>query len=81
MKNSHNIFQLKIVTNYKSSRKSLAIVRKKRSIVKSNKVVEKLGSISSPVNSINIFRLLFWLSKNIEISPNAFRFLQKCNII
>lgn len=79
--NSNNIFKLKIVSNYKTKKRSLAVVsNKSNSNFNSNKVVEKIGAVSYSVVSLNIFRLAFWLSKNPEISPSAFRLLKRCNI-
>lgn len=47
-----------------------------------NKVYEKLGSITKTgkLFKINIFRLCYWLSKEVAISGNSFYVLQKNGI-
>lgn len=65
-KNKKNIYSLLLVDNIK----------------KSNRVIEVLGSYN-PINknlNLNIFRLIFWLSKNTEISGNVFNLFLKFNI-
>lgn len=82
MKNSNNIYKLKIIKNFKSSKILLVIVNVSGSRQSKNRVVEKIGSTTITYKNfyINIFRLLFWLSKNIIISRNAFFLLKRFNI-
>lgn len=61
MKNSNNIYKLKIIKNFKSSKILLVIVNVSGSRQSKNRVVEKIGSTTITYKNfyINIFRLLF----------------------
>ena len=52
-------------------------------IKKRGKVLEKLGVYNPKLNSLslNIFRLIFWVSKNISVSGHVFNILVKFNIL
>lgn len=77
IRNTNDRYTLKLITT-KSSKKILAITEGRKLVV-----VEKIGSIDKKksIVMINPFRLIFWLSKNIKISPKAFYFLIEYNIL
>lgn len=64
-------------------KRSILLIKKTRKNHKSSKILEVLGNYNSQNNylTINVFRLIYWISKNIYFSGDLLQILFLYNLI